>query len=101
MCFWGTVLSKVAKATDALAEAFLGAAPGRAKGRKVGQDDWVKCLELFQKKAKQIRDEYSLGLLARARVAFRLQQRLLAAGFPPEAVRKVVFSLVLNSFAGN
>lgn len=57
-------------------------------------------LERFYAEAKMLRERRKLGIVARARVARHLQGRLLAAGYAPELVSRVVFSLLLSAFVG-
>jgi hypothetical protein len=90
-------LSKASEAAVALEEAFLRAAPANKKKRP-SETEWTLALKKFHAEASEIRRRYSLGFLARARASYLLQQRLIAAGFQADTVRKVVFSLVLNSF---
>lgn len=92
-------LSKVSEAAVALEEAFIRSAPANKKQR-LSETEWTHSLKKFHGEASEIRRRYSLGFVARARTAYLLQQRLMAAGFPADAVRKVVFSLVLSSFTG-
>jgi len=92
-------LSKVSEAAVALEEAFIRSAPANKKQR-LSETEWTRSLKKFHVDASEIRRRYSLGFVARARTAYLLQQRLMAAGFPADAVRKVVFSLVLSSFTG-
>lgn len=93
------VLSKTSEAAIALEEAFLRAMPANKKKRQ-NEAEWALSLKKFHAEASEIRRRYSLGFIARARSAYLLQQKLIAAGFQADAVRKVVFSLVLNSFTG-
>jgi hypothetical protein len=65
----------------------------------VSEADWANALNKFYREASEIRRRYSLGFLARALAAYSFQRRLLDAGFDPDTVRKVVFSLVLSSFS--
>lgn len=92
-------MSKVSDATDALEQAFLRSVPANKK-KRLNVDEWANSLQKFYVEASEIRSRFSLGLIARARVAYNLQQRLMSAGFPADAVRKVVFSLILSSFTG-
>lgn len=92
-------MSKVSEAAVALEQAFLRAAPANKKNRP-SETEWAHSLKNFHVEASEIRRRFSLGFIARARAAYLLQQRLIAYGFPADAVRKVVFSLVLNSFTG-
>lgn len=85
------------EAAQALAEAFFRSAPGNGK-KRLSETEWTNSLKKFYRAASEIRRRYSLGFLGRAIVAYRFQKRLLAAGFQADTVRKVVFSLVLNSF---
>lgn len=101
ICFAGeTLLGKLADATLALAEAFFRAAP-IVKNKRITEAEWAKALAKFHREAAEIRQRYALGFLTRALVAYRFQRRLLAAGFAPDVVRKVVFSVVLNSFTSD
>ena len=97
--FRGMALSKVAEAVVALEQAFLRSAPTNKK-KRLSEDEWAHSLKKFHAEASEIRQRFSLGFLARARVAYLLQQRLIAAGFRADAVRKLVFSLILSSFSG-
>ncbi len=92
-------MGKAAEAAVALEEAFLRSAPANKK-KRLSEADWAHSLKKFYDEAGQIRRRFSLGFVARARAAYLLQQRLIAAGFQADTVRKVVFSLVLNSFSG-
>ncbi len=92
-------MSKVAEAAAALEEAFLSSAPTNKK-KRLSEEAWANSLTKFHAAASEIRRRFSLGLLGRARAAYLLQQRLIAAGFQADVVRKVVFSLILNSFSG-
>lgn len=68
--------------------------------KRVSEAQWSASLEKFHTEAKQISLRFSLGPLSRALAAYHFQKRLLQAGFDADVVRKVVFSLVLNSFVG-
>ena len=86
------------KASFALEEAFFLSVPA---GKKVlSEEVWVGALGKFHARAKEIRSRYALGVIGRARAAYLLQQRLITAGFPADVVRKVMFTLILNSFSG-
>ena len=93
-------MGKSEDAALALAEAFFRAAPVERK-KRMSEQEWVGSLKKFHLEAKEIRRRYSLGFLGRARAAYKFQRRLLAAGFPADTVRKVVFSLVLSSFSSD
>lgn len=92
----------MSKTTDAAAEleaAFFRSAPANNK-KTASEDDWSVALKKFHAQAKEIRRHHALGILGRARLAYLLQQRLMAKGMPAEVVRKVVFALVMSSFTG-
>ena len=57
-------------------------------------------LNKFYAEARLQRKKMRPGLFRRARVAFYLQQRLLAAGYPPALVRQVLFAMLLAAFVG-
>lgn len=97
--FRSMTLSKVVEAAVALEQAFLRSAPTNKK-KRLSEAEWTLSLKKFYAEASQIRQRLSLGFFARARAAYLLQQRLIDAGFQADAVRKVVFSLILNSFTG-
>ncbi len=92
-------MSKATEAAVALEQAFLRSAPTNKK-KRLSETEWTLSLNKFHAEANDIRQRFSLGFFARARAAYLLQRRLIAAGFQPDAVRKVVFSLILNSFTG-
>jgi hypothetical protein len=91
-------MSKATQAADQLAEAFFRSVPADRK-KRLSESEWASALEKFHTEARAIRRSLSLGVFARARSAFILQQRLLALGFPGEVVRKLVFTLILNAFS--
>ena len=91
-------MSKPAQVAAELETAFFRCAPtGRKK--RTSEAEWAGALVKFQAEAREIRSRHALGVIGRARAAFLLQPRLIAAGIPAEVVRKLVFSLVLNSFS--
>lgn len=94
------LLGKTVDAALALADAFSRAAPS-VKKKRATEAEWAIALNKFHREAQEIRRRYALGFLARALVAYRFQRRLLAAGFAPDVVRKVVFAVLLNSFSNN
>lgn len=93
-------LGKVSDAAIALEEVFLRSMPHHDKKKRISEEEWTRSLNKFYAESSIIRQRFSLGFLARARTAYLLQQRLIALGFHADAVRKVVFSLILNSFSG-
>ena len=57
-------------------------------------------LKKFYEAARVEREQHRLGVIGRARVAFALQQRLLAAGYPPAIVKQVLFAMLISAFVG-
>lgn len=85
----------------ALEKAFLACVPQKGKNqKKIGEKEWAQALEKFNAKAKSLRLEYRLGWFGRALTAYRFQRNLIAQGHPPDMVRQLVFSMVLNAFVG-
>ena len=93
-------MGKSDDAVLALTDAFFRSAAGNGR-KQLSEKEWTNSLNVFYRKADEIRHRYSLGFLGRAIVAYRFQKRLLAAGFEADTVRKVVFSLVLSSFSSS
>lgn len=91
-------MSKAAQVAAELEAAFFRCAP-QARKKRTSEAEWTGALAKFQAQAREIRRRHALGVIGRARAAFLLQPRLIAAGIPPDVVRKLVFSLVLNSFS--
>lgn len=92
-------MGKAAEAAVALEQAFLRAAPS-SRSARMSEAAWTQSLKQFHHDARAIRQHYALGFFRRAQAAYYLQQRLMEAGIRADTVRKVVFSLVLNSFSG-
>jgi hypothetical protein len=90
-------VSKSHDAALALNAAFVRCVPINQK-RRMSEAEWAQALQKFHLDARQIRQQFALGLFGRALVTYRFQKLLLKAGFDAEIVRKVVFSLVLNAF---
>lgn len=77
----------------------------RGKSRHKPSDQDIKAaseaaLKKFYAAADALRRTHRLGLIGRARVAFDLQQRLLAAGYPSPLVKQVLFALLTSAFVG-
>ena len=76
----------------------------RSANRKAGKRPGSKDLEAIGEKAlhglyeaaHQERIVHRLGIIGRARVAFGVQQRLLAAGYPPTVVKQVLFAMLAS-----
>jgi hypothetical protein len=58
-------------------------------------------LQKFYETAKKERLRHRLGVIARARVAFGVQQRLLQAGYPSSLVKQVLFAMLTSAFIGD
>lgn len=78
----------------------MAAIPKPKKNKAPSKADWAQGLETFNTQARAVRTQFRLGLIGRAVVAYRLQPRLLAAGYAPEIVRQILFSMVLHAFVG-
>jgi len=73
---------------------------GRAKKSKARPEDFAAPLGRFHEKAKALRKEHRLGVVARARVVFALQREMSAAGYPADLSRQILFSLIVSAFVG-
>ena len=91
-----------------LTEVFLRAVPRQqeiTKGRKRLSEKELAIavesgLKQFYEAARAEREKYHLGVIARARVAFGLQQRLLDSGYPSALVKQVLFAMLVSAFVG-
>jgi hypothetical protein len=92
-------VGRYSEATIKLEEAFSRAIPA-AKKKKQTKADWTNALGQFNAEARAVRTHYKLGIIGRAMVAYRLQRRLIASGYPPDVVRQLLFSMLLNAFIG-
>ncbi|MES2584929.1 MAG: hypothetical protein V4627_19550 [Pseudomonadota bacterium] len=93
-------MSRYSDATQTLESAFLAVVPKPKKNKPPSKAEWAQALEQFNTQARAVRTQYRLGLLGRAIVAYRLQPRLIAAGYSPDVVRQILFSMVLHAFVG-
>lgn len=80
--------------------------PDKPKRGKRPSDNEIKsaseaALGRFYEVARQERHSHRLGVIGRARVAFALQQRLLAAGYPSPLVKQVLFAMLMSVFVGD
>lgn len=57
-------------------------------------------LAKFYECARAERTRLGLGVIGLARLAFGVQQRLLAAGYPPQMVKQVLFAMLTSAFVG-
>ena len=104
----GNAQGRIPDICDRLAEAFRSAVPLRPegiKGRKKPSEKEIMLatesgLKKFYEAARAEREQHRLGVIGRARVAFALQQRLLAAGYPAPLVKQVLFAMLVSAFVG-
>ena len=94
------IVSRYTDATDKLESAFVGVLPSGKRRKPPTQAEWTTALERFNAEARLIRNQFHLGMIGRAVVAYRLQQRLMASGYPADVVRQLLFSMVLSAFVG-
>lgn len=92
-------MGRYSEVAVALEQAFSLSIPA-GKKKLQSKADWAAALEKFNEKAKLIRSQYKLGVIGRALVAYRLQRHLIANGYPPNVVRQLLFSMILNAFVG-
>lgn len=100
--------SSIQDISDRLAETFCRSVPlhaGAAKGRrrpsaKEIETTSAEAVRRFLATAREERIQHRLGLISRARVAFGVQQRLLAAGYPAPLVKQVLFAMLVSAFTG-
>ncbi len=94
---------------ERLSDAFCDAVPlhpERVSGRKRPSETEIALatesgLKKFYEAARAEREQHRLGIISRARVAFLLQQRLLAAGYPAVLVKQVLFAMLVSAFVGS
>jgi len=104
----GKAQGRIADICDRLSAAFCSAVPlhpESGKGRKRPSEKEIalateSSLKKFYEAARAERERHRLGVIGRARVAFHLQQRLLAAGYPPPVVKQVLFAMLVSAFVG-
>lgn len=102
------VRGRIDEICDRLIEIFVREVPLQpaiAKGKKRLSENEIAAvvdsgLKRFYGAARAEREKHRLGVIARARVAFGLQQRLLAAGYPPALVKQVLFAMLVSAFVG-
>lgn len=61
----------------------------------------AEAMQRFLAAAREERARHRLGLIGRARVAFGVQQRLLAVGYPAPLVKQVLFAMLVSAFTGD
>lgn len=101
-------MNKISEASDRLFSVFTEAVPlpeSFAKQRKKPSAAEIERLvtqglERFYAAAREERQRHRLGIIARARVAFALQQRLLAAGYDAALVKQMLFAMLTQAFVG-
>jgi len=100
--------SSVLAVTGRLTDSFKRLVPLRMELPKGGrptagdlQRSSANALAEFYAVARIERQNNSLGIVGRARVAFSLQQRLVAEGYPPPLVKQVLFAMLISAFTGS
>jgi len=97
-------MSVVQEAGDLLFLSFQSVLPLAVGAQKTKKKVPFKTVEeglaQFYAAARTQRAQKRLGVITRARIVFYLQQRLLDAGYAPELVRQVLFSLLMSAFTG-
>ena len=58
-------------------------------------------LNRFYEEAREARKKHHLWVISWARVVFKLQQRLLLAGYPPAMVSKLLLAMMFTSYNAN
>ena len=104
----GKSQGRIADICERLLAAFTAAVPLYAegvRGRKRPSEKEIESaiesgLKNFYEAARAERERHRLGVIGRARVAFHLQQRLLAAGYPSVLVKQVLFAMLVSAFVG-
>ena len=76
----------------------------KPRGKKMSEQE-IKSrteagLQRFYQCAEEERQRHGLGILGRARVAFGLQKRLLAAGYSASLVKQVLVAMLASVFVG-
>lgn len=97
-------MSVVAEISQQLFEAFRGCVPPpeqwQAPSKKHKAEEIARSLDKLYDKARELRRQHRPGVLARARIVLALQRQMLAAGYPGDMSREVLFSLILSAFVG-
>lgn len=93
-------MSPIEQSAEHLFAFFQQALPRHQKGKPPAEKAVAAALERFLAEAKAERARRRLGIIGRARLAINLQERLMAAGYPAQLVRQVVFSLLVSALVG-
>lgn len=104
----GKTQGRIPDICSRLLDAFTNAVPLHPEGTKARKRPSEKEIALatesglkkFYAAARAEREQHRLGVIGRARVAFALQQRLLAAGYPAPLVKQVLFAMLVSAFVG-
>jgi hypothetical protein len=67
------------------------------KNRPLSEDETSVELENMFLHVARVRSALKLGILGRAHLAYKVQGKLAALGYPPEMVSKVVSALVIRA----
>ena len=92
-------VKELAGSLRASVEKALPASAPAARGRKRADPrNLDRALDRIHEDVRVLRAKHKLGIIATARVLFELQKQLLAAGHPPELVRKLILDVLLQLF---
>jgi ABC-type uncharacterized transport system YnjBCD ATPase subunit len=94
-------MSPIEQSAEHLFAFFQQALPRQQKGKPATEKAVAEALERFVAETKVERARRRLGIIGRARLALHLQKRLMAAGYPAQLVRQVVFSLLVSALVGH
>jgi len=101
--FWFS--SGVHLASTQLAETFQRLIPLQPTQHKNSGDSTASlanknsdALTSFYESVRAERERLGLGILGLAKLSFGLQQHLLAAGYPPQLVKQVLFAMLASAF---
>jgi hypothetical protein len=102
---WKSIVSKVTDAGDELFALFeRSVSPPQSRNKKKtapqSESQISQSLDWFYGEAQALRQKHKLGLIARARVIRHFQARVIAAGYEPDLVKRVIFALILSAFIG-
>ena len=72
--------------------------PGARERKTADTKSLHRALDRVHEDVRDLRAKHKLGVIATARVLFELQKQLLAAGYAPDLVRKLILDLLLQLF---
>lgn len=93
-------MERVRRASEALACAFDSIFEKKPPKRSASAKAAEEALERFLVRVSEVTRDERLGLFGRALLTYRLQRLLIAKGYPPALVRRVLFAMLAHSFTG-